>query len=96
MPEAVFETVDVPGLEEGDVVALFTDGVVESVADEACYGLEGALEELRRHRHEPAADIVQHVCDAARAFAGGHQDDDMTMVVCKVGAGLHDEGVPAF
>ncbi len=96
MPEAVFETVDVPGLEEGDLVALFTDGVVESIDDDACFGLEGALEELRRHRHQPAAEIVQHVCDAARTFARGHQDDDMTMVVCKVSAGLHDESAPAF
>ena len=86
MPGAIFETVEVPGLEDGDLVALFTDGIVESIDDDACFGLERALENLRLHRHEPAAEIVQHVCAAARAFAGGHQDDDMTMVVCKVGA----------
>jgi PAS domain S-box-containing protein len=96
MPGAIFETVELPGLEEGDLVALFTDGVIESIEDDACYGLQGVLEDLRLHRHEPAAEIVQHVCEAARAFAGGRQDDDMTMVVCKVGPGLGDQGSPAF
>jgi sigma-B regulation protein RsbU (phosphoserine phosphatase) len=96
MPGAIFETVEVPGLEDGDLVALFTDGIVESIDDDACFGLERALENLRLHRQEPAAEIVQHICAAARAFAGGHQDDDMTMVVCKVAAGTPAPGAPAF
>jgi sigma-B regulation protein RsbU (phosphoserine phosphatase) len=96
MPGATFETVEVPGLEDGDLVALFTDGIVESIDEDACFGLERALENLRLHCHEPAAEIVEHICAAARAFAGGHQDDDMTMVVCKVGALRRDQGSPAF
>jgi serine phosphatase RsbU (regulator of sigma subunit) len=96
LPGAVFETVEVPGLEEGDLVALFTDGVVESIDDDACFGHQGALENLRLHRHEPAAEIVQHVCEAARAFMRGRQDDDMTMLVCKVGPPSLDQGTPGF
>jgi len=92
---ANFESVAVSGLEEGDIVALFTDGIVESVDEEVYYGSDGALKDLRRHRHEPAADIVQHVCQAAQAFARGPQADDMTMVVCKVGAGPQDRATPA-
>jgi len=83
---ATFESIAVSGLEDGDIVALFTDGIVESVDEGAYYGPEGALRDLRRHRHEPAADIVDHVTRAAQAFARGPQTDDMTMVVCKVGA----------
>ncbi len=93
---ARFESVSVDGLEEGDIVALFTDGIVESVDHDAYYGPEGALKDLRRHRHESAADIVQHVCQSARAFARGPQTDDMTMVVCKVGARPGDHDNPAF
>jgi PAS domain S-box-containing protein len=94
--EARFESITVPGLEDGDIVALFTDGIVESVDDDAYYGPEGALEDLRRHRHESASDIVHHVCRAAQAFASGPQSDDMTMVVCKVGASPRDGCVPDF
>ena len=84
---AAFGSVSIAGLEEGDIIVLFTDGIVESVDDEGYYGAEGALDTLRRHRHEPALEIVQHLCEAARTFARGPQIDDMTVVVCKVGAG---------
>jgi PAS domain S-box-containing protein len=83
---AGFESVSIPGLEDGDIVALFTDGIVESVDEGAYYGPERALAELRRRRHEPAAEIVQHLCRDVQAFARGPQTDDMTVVVCKVGA----------
>jgi PAS domain S-box-containing protein len=92
---ARFESTEVAGLAGGDVVALFTDGIVESVREEAYYGSEGALENLKRHRHESAADIVQHLCQAAQAFAGGPPTDDMTVVVCKMGAGLGAGDAPA-
>jgi sigma-B regulation protein RsbU (phosphoserine phosphatase) len=83
---AAFESVVVAGLEDGDIVALFTDGIVESVDDDAYYGPERALAALRRHSHESASDIVHHLCESAQAFARGPQTDDMTVVVCKVGA----------
>jgi PAS domain S-box-containing protein len=85
---AAFEAVAIAGLEDGDIVALFTDGIVESVDDEAYYGPERALAALRLHSHESAADIVHHLCESAQAFARGPQTDDMTVVVCKVGANL--------
>jgi len=80
---------------EGDIVALFTDGIVESVDEEAYYGADGALKDLRRpsprtsSRHRPA-------CVPGRAgVRPGPQADDMTMVVCKVGAGPQDRATPA-
>ena len=83
---AAFESVAIAGLEDGDIVALFTDGIVESVDDGSYYGPERALGELSRHRHESAADIVHHLCQAAQVYANGPQADDMTVVVCRVGA----------
>jgi sigma-B regulation protein RsbU (phosphoserine phosphatase) len=83
---AAFETVAIAGIEDGDIVALFTDGIVESVDEGAYYGPEGALAEIRRHRQESATDIVHHLCQAAQAHANGPQVDDMTVVVCRVGA----------
>ena len=93
---ARFESVAVPGLEQGDIVALLTDGIVESVDDGAYFGPEGALASLRRHRHDSAAAIVGHVCREAQAFARGPQTDDMTVVVCKVGPGPPDGDAPAL
>lgn len=84
-PATRLDSVDTPPLEEGDLVALMTDGVTESSSDEADFGQDGLLEHLVRHRHEPAADIVSHLCKASLRFCEGRQQDDMTMVVCKVG-----------
>ena len=92
---ADFESVPVAGIEDGDIVALFTDGIVESADQEGYYGPERALNALRQYRHETAADIVRHVCRDAQAFARGPQTDDMTMVVCKVGVRPGDRDDPA-
>ncbi len=85
-PEQRYESVTTPNLEDGDVLALITDGISESNADNDIeFGSRGALEVVRRHIHEPAADIVNHVYLAAREYCGGPQCDDMTAVVCRVG-----------
>ena len=87
-PGQRYESVTTPNLEAGDVLALITDGISESSAsDDEQFGSHGALEIIRRHIQEPAADIVKHVYRAAREFSGGPQDDDMTTVVCRVGKG---------
>ncbi|MCX6543005.1 MAG: SpoIIE family protein phosphatase [Acidobacteria bacterium] len=85
-PEQVYESVVAPDLQRGDVLALITDGISESFTrDDVPFGSLGALEVIRRHIHEPAAEIVNHVYRAAREFCDGPQCDDMTAVVCKVG-----------
>lgn len=81
---AAFHSVAIAGLEKGDIVALFTDGIVESAGEGAYYGPERALDVLSRYRHESASDIVRHVCREAQVFANGPQTDDMTVVICKV------------
>jgi PAS domain S-box-containing protein len=92
---SAFGTIAVPGLEEGDILTLFTDGLIESIEDGASYGHASAIEEVRRHRHDTAAAIVRRVCEASRSFAPGPQDDDLTMVVCKVSGRPGDSGPAA-
>jgi PAS domain S-box-containing protein len=87
-PDLDYSSSTVIPLEHGDTIVLLTDGVTEaSRADEVEFGTERALEYLRAHLEEPAAELVQGLHDAARAFSGdGPQQDDIASVVCKVGA----------
>ena len=85
-PATRFDSVDTPPLEEGDLVALMTDGVTESGTGQADFGSEGVLDHLRRNRAEPAAEIVRRLCSASLESSDGQQRDDMTIVVCKVGS----------
>lgn len=87
-PDLVYSSSTVIPLEHGDTIVLLTDGVTEaSRRDEVEFGPLRALEYLRAHLEEPAAQLVQGLHDAARAFSGGGpQQDDIASVVCKVGA----------
>jgi len=85
-PEQRYESITTPNLQEGDVLALITDGITESTThDDVAFGSHGVLEVIRGHIGEPAAEIVNHVYRVAREFSGGPQGDDMTAVVCRVG-----------
>jgi len=85
-PGQPYESVAMPNLQKGDVLVLITDGISEaSNRDDVEFGSHGALEVIRRHVDEPAAQIVSHIYRAAREFCGGPQVDDMTAVVCRVG-----------
>jgi sigma-B regulation protein RsbU (phosphoserine phosphatase) len=85
-PDEVYETAAAPPLAEGDLVLLFTDGVVETENHNGVpFGAERALDVVRRYRHEPAAKLVHRVYRAVRDYAGRPAvDDDITMVVCRV------------
>jgi sigma-B regulation protein RsbU (phosphoserine phosphatase) len=74
-------------LAPGDLVLLVTDGIVEAHnPDLVDFGTERALDAVRSCRHEPARQIAEHLCAAVRSFAQDlPQDDDMTVVVLKVG-----------
>lgn len=74
-------------LEPGDMLLLFTDGVTETEnAVGNHFGQERVLEIAREHRNKSSQAIIQHIFTAARDYAGGQeQEDDMTIVVCKVG-----------
>jgi sigma-B regulation protein RsbU (phosphoserine phosphatase) len=88
LPEASYETVDVRALQQGDLIALFTDGVTDTEdTDGAPFGASRALEVVRTYRREPSAKIVNRLYRAVRDHATGQpQTDDITAVICKVGS----------
>jgi PAS domain S-box-containing protein len=86
LPGTVFPAIENPPLEDGDVVVFLTDGITESEnASGDWFGTDAALDVVRAHRHESAQEIVQGLREATRDFAhGAPQQDDITVVVCKV------------
>jgi serine phosphatase RsbU (regulator of sigma subunit) len=85
LPDAQFSDTSLT-LEQGDVLALFTDGVTEQENEQ---GEEFSVDRLKevvcREEAESAAAVVAHVSEAVSAFAGEkEQADDLTLVVLKV------------
>lgn len=76
-------------LEPGDMIVILTDGFEEAVSPvDEMFGMQRVLEIIRRHRHEPADNIVKALYHEFRNFTeGADQLDDLTIVIIKVGAG---------
>jgi serine phosphatase RsbU (regulator of sigma subunit) len=72
-------------LHPGDVLALYTDGVVELTdGDDGDFGLQRLMDVLRRSSHLPARQMIQDVIDTTRAFAERDSyEDDFTLVIAK-------------
>lgn len=73
-------------LQTGDILLMLTDGIDEAMrADDEVFGVERAVDVVRRNRERPAAEIVEAVCTAAREFTAPLlPTDDLTVVVIKV------------
>lgn len=73
-------------LESGDMIALLTDGILESTASDGMeWGVNRVLNYLRDHRDESAVKIEKGLYLESRRFAGNElQKDDITSVVLKV------------
>lgn len=69
----------------GDLVVLYTDGVVEVFDEEGReYGLDGLIETLQKNRHGSSADIEEAIYENVHRFASAkHAFDDFTMIVLK-------------
>ena len=89
MPASVFRSSGPIPLETGDLVLLFTDGLVEGRDPELTgFGPQRALDIVRVHRNDSAQLIVDNLYWAVRAFTqADNPDDDMTAVVIKVTEG---------
>jgi sigma-B regulation protein RsbU (phosphoserine phosphatase) len=72
-------------MEGGDVLALYTDGVVEPANErQEEFGEERLLRTVAATAHLPAGDVVLAVVEATRRFARRESyDDDFTLVVVK-------------
>ncbi|MCR4415652.1 MAG: PAS domain S-box protein [Thermoguttaceae bacterium] len=75
-------------LEAGDVVLLLTDGVLEAESQVGePFGVDRALDLVRRHRDKSAAEMIDALYEAVLAHsAPENQADDITVVIVKVDA----------
>jgi sigma-B regulation protein RsbU (phosphoserine phosphatase) len=76
-------------VQPGDILVLYTDGVVEVMnAAGEMFGVERLENVIRRRRPHSSAGLVEAVVDATRAFAGRARfEDDFTLVVISRQAG---------
>jgi serine phosphatase RsbU (regulator of sigma subunit) len=71
-------------LRRGDLLALYTDGVTESMDhDFEEFGEDRLLESLRRHRHHAPQSLLTSVVADVRAFSPLEQHDDITLIIAK-------------
>jgi sigma-B regulation protein RsbU (phosphoserine phosphatase) len=72
-------------LRQGDLLALFTDGVIEAPdGEDREFGEERLLDLLRHHRHGDLADILAVVLEEIGQWSGGGAPhDDVTLVLAR-------------
>jgi phosphoserine phosphatase RsbU/P len=71
-------------LQKGDTLALYTDGVTESVNDaEEQFGERRLVEALRQHRDLPPTALLTSLADEIRRFSPREQKDDITLIVAR-------------
>ncbi len=79
-------------LDPGDILVLYSDGIVEATndADEE-FGEDRVLAAVRAHAGDTAEEIRNHILDAVDAFAGtaAPQDDQTLVVIAYTGAAQH-------
>jgi serine phosphatase RsbU (regulator of sigma subunit) len=65
----------------GDTIALYTDGVTESMDDAGQdFGEEGVISALRRHRSLPLNEMVDAILADVQRFSPHEQHDDITLI----------------
>jgi sigma-B regulation protein RsbU (phosphoserine phosphatase) len=73
-------------LDYGETLVFLTDGVTEAGNnDEAPFGADRALEFIKSHLQNSAAELVRGIHETVLAFTGGRPpSDDVTSIICKV------------
>jgi serine phosphatase RsbU (regulator of sigma subunit) len=82
MPDAEYEEV-LESFEPGDLLLLYTDGVVEARRNSDLFGLERLVAAFLSVVNQPPQQIAEAIAAAARDFAGGALSDDVTLLVLK-------------
>jgi serine phosphatase RsbU (regulator of sigma subunit) len=73
-------------LEPEDILCIYTDGITEATGkDGKEFGETRLLEVLCQNRSLDAASIVQKLEQAMEQFRSGEQEDDLTMVIARIG-----------
>ncbi|TMQ56297.1 MAG: GAF domain-containing protein [Candidatus Eisenbacteria bacterium] len=71
-------------IRRGDVLALYTDGITESMNEaKELFGEDRLRDVIRSRKEGSAAEIVRGIRETVGAFSGGESDDDLTVVVIK-------------
>ncbi len=85
MMSAMNYEIDSVILETGSVIAMFTDGITETVnEDDEEFGDARLLNTLKKHSSHSAKDIMDAIVQATRKFKGNMpQYDDMSMILVK-------------
>ena len=78
----------------GDILVLYTDGVIEVMNPSGdMFGVDRLEDVIRRRQADSARALVEAVVDATRAFAGrAGYEDDFTLVIIRRGAGPSGAG----
>ncbi|MGH7127943.1 MAG: PP2C family protein-serine/threonine phosphatase, partial [Planctomycetaceae bacterium] len=86
-PDAAYRSSTIE-LRPGDVLALFSDGVTEAMSrQKRMFRTDGVAEALRKHRTEPARDILHAIWTMLEThLAGTTHGDDRTLLVMKIQA----------
>jgi serine phosphatase RsbU (regulator of sigma subunit)/integral membrane sensor domain MASE1 len=72
-------------LAPGDILALYTDGVIEAAnARNEEFGEAGLLQTLQENRHLKAPFLVETVVSNVQQFTVGEQSDDLTLLIARV------------
>jgi len=77
-------TVGESSLRRGDLLALYTDGVTESMDQHfEEFGEDRLVESLRRHRQHAPQSVLTRVVADVRSFSPHEQHDDITLIIAK-------------
>ena len=72
----------------GDLIVIYTDGVTESFSDSGEeFGERRLVEALKRHSDESPQGLVNSLLEEIRKFNPQEQQDDITLIIAKVGEG---------
>ncbi|HEX2521522.1 MAG TPA: PP2C family protein-serine/threonine phosphatase, partial [Terriglobia bacterium] len=68
----------------GDTLALYTDGITESLSDaEEEFGEQRLIEALRQHRELSSQTVLGSIVSEVKHFSPHEQHDDITLIVAK-------------
>ncbi len=82
---AEYEVAEPIKLEPGDILFLYTDGIVGALSpSRVVFTIEDALNLIRTHRDEPVPSILEALEQAVHTHCGAIPFDDMTAIILKV------------
>ncbi len=72
-------------LAQGDILVIYTDGIIEQPRGEDFYGEDRLLDVVRAGKELSAAKLKKRIIDSVMEYSeDGNNDDDLTLVVIKV------------